>query len=328
MRHHLCNSGIKQYQLLIEYRFKNETVIIMNYNSMIYYALSFTAVVKAGGYSSAAKKIGISKAQLSRHVSALETLLNMQLLHRTSRSMTLTEQGKQFFHSCEGIEQACAEAVTNIKHDYSAMQGTLRITATIDFGIQYLPAIIHQYSTQYPNMNVMLSLSNIYENLTEQNYDLAIRIANKLSDSNLHVRTITEFKRLICASPSYFKDKDIPNHPDELKNHMCITSVNRNMSTIKPQWQFQLNKKTVNYTLDKFIEVDSLFAQLELIKHGTGIGRLPNYFIRNELKNGNLIEIFTDIEKPTSYVYLLYPDTITIPRKTRAFIDIIKNLSC
>lgn len=297
----------------------------MNYNTLIYYALSFSAVVKAHSFSNAAKKAGVSKAQLSRHVSALETMLGIQLLHRTTRSIALTEQGKQFFTACEAIEESCAEAVNDLRHDFRNMHGNLKITAPIDFGIQFLPPIIDQFSKQYPNMNVVLSLSNANENLTEQSYDLAIRIATQLPDSNLRMRTIMKFKRFICVTPTYFKSKKRPKNLFELKDHQCITSINHNTNNIYPQWQFIINKKTVNYKLEKYIQVDSLSAQIALIKLGTGIGRMPSYLIQNELKSGELIEVFPDIEKPDSFVYVLYPDTIVLPKKTRLFIDFIKN---
>lgn len=291
---------------------------------MIKYALSFVAVVKAGGFSVAAKNSGVSKAQLSRHVRRLEELLGVQLLHRTTRSSVLTQHGKQFYASCQGIEEHYNEAVNALKHDFSTLEGTLKITAPIDFGIEFLPPIIHQFTRDYPNMNVNLSLSNINEDLPGQNYDLAIRIANKLPDSNLRMRTIMEFKRLICASPNYFKNQKPPKHPVELNNYRCITSLNRNMNILKPQWQFFENKKMINYSLDRVIEVDSLLAQLELVQLGAGIGRMPDYFIRKELKTGRLIEVFSNIEKPGSYVHLLYPDVQTLPKKTQLFVDLIK----
>lgn len=293
-------------------------------NLLIYYALSFSNVVKAGGFSNAAKKSGSSKAQLSRHVSALENLLGIKLLHRTTRSMTLTEYGEQLLAACEGLEEGYFEAINDLKQDFKSLQGTLKITAPIDFGIQFLPSIIHEFSKQHPSMNVVLSLSNINENLAEQNHDVAIRIANKLPDSNLRMCTMLEFKRIICVSPHYLKNNPKPHDLNDLKNHTCITSVNRNMNIIYPQWQFQVGQKIINLKLEKFIEVDSLFAQLELIKLGTGIGRLPDYFIKNELKKGKLIELFPHTEKPTTYIYLLYPNTRILPKKTRVFIDFIK----
>jgi DNA-binding transcriptional LysR family regulator len=296
----------------------------MNHNLLIYYSLSFTAVVKAQGFSAASKKMAVSKAQLSRHVAALEELLGLQLLHRTTRSLSLTEQGKQFFTACQGIEESCVEAVNQLKQDYSKMEGTLRVTAPIDFGIQFLPPIISEFSKAYPNMNVVLSLSNENEDIVGQAFDLSIRIANRLPDSSLKMRTLLNFRRLICATPKYFENRAKPRQLEELKNYTCITSVNRNSAILFPQWLFFKNTKIINQRLEKFIEVDSLFAQHELIKRSVGIGRLPDYFIEKELRSGELIELFKTIEKPDVYVFLLYPNTPVIPKKTRAFIDFVK----
>lgn len=295
----------------------------MNYNALIYYALSFSTVVKAGGFSNAAKTSGISKAQLSRHVSALETLLDIQLLHRTTRSMTLTEQGRQFFSAYEGIEERCAAAVNQVKHDFKSMQGTIKITAPIDFGIQFLPPIIHAFSKEYPNLNIVLSFSNTYENLNDQKFDLAIRITNQLSDSDFRAKILKKFKRIICASPNYFNHKSKPTHPGELKNYHCITGINSSTDNIYPQWQFYANKKIVNYKLEKYIQVDSTFAQINLIKSGAGIGRIPDFFIQDALKSGELIELFSDLERPITYIYLLYPGAAVLPKKTQILIDYI-----
>ena len=267
----------------------------------------------------------MSKAQLSRHVSQLENLLGIQLLHRTTRSVLLTEQGRQFFLACEGIEEGYAEAIHHLNQDFHEIKGILKITAPIDFGIQFLPRVINDFSRQYPGINIRLSLSNQNENLTRQDYDLAIRIARKLPDSSLRMSLLMKFKRIICASPQYVKDHGKPKKLDELKNHVCITSTNRDINTIYPHWQFIINNKLIGCRLERFIEIDSLFAQLELIKLGTGIGRLPDYFIQRELKAGMIVELFPQIEKPDIYVYVLYPDVKVLPKKTRAFIDFIKD---
>lgn len=294
-------------------------------NYMINYSLSFVAVVKAGGFSVAAKNIGVSKAQLSRHVSRLEELLGIQLLYRTTRSVVLTEYGKQFYAACLGIEEQYHNAVNTLKHDFSALQGTLKLTAPIDFGMDFLPPIIHEFNQNYPNINVVLALSNVYEDLIEHHYDLAIRIANKLPDSSLRMRTIMKFKQLICASPEYLNNNKPPKHPRELKDHRCITALNQSRTTLKPQWQFYEKKKIRNYPLEKVMELDSLVARLKLIHLGAGIGRMPDYYIHQELKTGKLIELFSNIEKPISYVYILYPDVQVLPKKTQLFIEFVKD---
>lgn len=237
--------------------------------------------------------------------------------------MLNSEQGKQFFTAYEGIVERCDDAINMLKHDFTGMHGTVRLTAPVDWGIKYLPQITHEFSKQYPNLNIVLSFSNVYENLNESHFDFSIRIANSLPDSDLFAKTLKKFKRIICASPKLFKNKLLPQHPDELKNFHCITGVINNTENIYPQWHFRVNNKMSGYKLEKNIQVDSTYAQIELIKSGTGIGRIPEFFIKDELESGELIELFSTFETPFTYLYLLYSGKTVLPKKVLAFIDFI-----
>lgn len=291
---------------------------------MINYALSFIAVVNAAGFTQAAKRTGISKAKLSRHVKELEAKLGLQLLHRTTRTFALTEQGKQFYESCQGIEEIYDNAVESIKRDFTVMRGTLKLTAPVDFSVKFLAPVIREFCKKYPLMNISLSLTNLNENLTEGQYDLAIRVASKLPDSNLRMLTLMEFQRVICASPAFLKNNPAPKKPADLKKHLCASIMNRGMNAVKPSWAFYQGKKVVNYPLEKFIEADSYDLQKQLVESGACIGRLPAYYVSKELQSGKLIELFPTIKKPVVYAYVLYPDTILMPHKTRVFIDMLK----
>ncbi len=291
---------------------------------MIRNALSFVAVVKAGSFSIAAQRSGVSKAQLSRHVSQLEAALGIQLLYRTTRSLALTESGEEFFQACCAIEESYTEAVDNIKSDFHAMRGTLRMTAPISFGSEFFPKLVNQFTQHYPNINVILSLSSVTEDLIGTNYDLAIRVASSLPDSNLRMRTIMEFDMVLCASPQYFVNQKPPTKPEELKNYRCISSINRNREIQKIQWPFILQDKIVKHAPNSVIEIDSLRAQIELVMLGAGIGRVPKFFIEKELQTGKLIEVLPKIKQPKSYVYLLYPNRKNLPKKTQVFMDFIK----
>ncbi len=291
---------------------------------MIDHAMSFVAVVNAAGFTQAAKRTGISKAKLSRDVKDLEEKLGIQLLHRTTRAFSLTEQGKQFYESCRGIEEIYGHAIESLKRDFSAMSGTLKLTAPTDFGVKFLAPVISEFCENYPAMNVSLSLTNINENLTDGQYDLAIRIANKLPDSSLRMVTLMEFQRIVCASPAYIKNNQAPKNPKDLKHHLCSSNINRNINSVKPSWAFYEGKKIVNYSLEKYIEADSYDLQKQLAESGVCIARLPSYYITQELKSGKLIELFQKFKKPVIYAYGLYPDTLQIPHKTRVFIELIK----
>ncbi len=291
---------------------------------MIDHAMSFVAVVNAAGFTQAAKRSGISKAKLSRDVKELEGKLGIQLLHRTTRAFSMTEQGKEFYESCRGIEEIYSNSIESLKRNFSSMSGTLKITAPTDFGVKFLVPIIREFCEQYSSMNVSLSLTNINENLTEGQYDLAIRIANKLPDSSLRMLTLMQFQRIVCATPAYIKKNQAPKKPQDLKNHLCTSNINRSMNTVRPSWAFYDGKKIVNYSLEKFIEADSYDLQKQLAESSVCIARLPSYYITEELKAGILVELLQTVKKPVIYAYVLYPDTLQLPHKTRVFIELIK----
>ncbi|KTC92857.1 MULTISPECIES: LysR family transcriptional regulator [Legionella] len=291
---------------------------------VIHNALSFVAVVKAGGFSNAAKIIGISKAQLSRHVSQLETSLGIQLLYRTTRSIALTESGKEFFLNCSDIEESYNEAVDQLKQDFYALRGTLRITAPISFGSEFLPKLIYQFNQKYPNIKIILSLTSSTEDLIEKNFDLAIRVAQSLPDSNFRMRTLMTLQMVLCAAPSYLKNHITPNKLEDLENHKCITSINRDIGLSKIHWPFYKKGKIIKFAPNSITEVDSLRAQIHLILLGAGIGRVPYIFVKKEIEQGRLIHLLPAIEQPKSYVYLLFTNRKNLPKKIQIFIDFIK----
>lgn len=295
--------------------------------TVIHNALSFVAVVKAGGFSNAAKMIGISKAQLSRNVSQLEASLGIQLLYRTTRSIALTESGKAFFLNCRDIEESYNEAVDQLKQDFYALQGTLRITAPISFGSEFLPKLIYQFNQKYPNIKIVLSLTSSTEDLVEKNFDLALRVAHSLPNSNFRMRTIMSLRMVLCAAPSYFENQQIPTQFEDLEKHKCITSINRDLGLSKIHWPFYQKGKVIKFAPNSIIEVDSLRAQIHLLLLGAGIGRVPSIFVKKEMEQGRLINLLPTIEQPKSYVYLLFPNRKNLPKKLQIFIDFIKEFN-
>lgn len=269
--------------------------------------------------------MGISKAQLSRHVSKLETMLGIQLLYRTTRSLSLTESGEQFFLSCSEIEERYEEAIDHLKQDFQSLKGTIRLTAPISFGSELLPLIIHEFTQKYPNIKIVLSLTSSTEDLIEKNFDLALRVAPSLPDSTLRMRTIMLLELILCAAPAYFTGKAYPQKIEDLKEHQYITSINRSLGLSRVHWDFYQNQKVIKFTPDSKIEADSLRAQIHLISLGAGIGRVPSIFIRKELEEGTLIKVLPTIKQPQLYAYLLYSNRKSVPKKLQIFIDFIKN---
>lgn len=130
---------------------------------------------------------------------------------------------------------------------------------------------------------------------------------------------------ILCAAPAYFTQNVYPQKVEDLKDHQCITSINRSSGLSKIHWDFYQNQKIIKFTPDSKIEADSLRAQIHLISLGAGIGRVPSIFIGKELEEGTLIRVLPSIEQPKLYAYLLYSNRKNLPKKLQIFIDFIKN---
>lgn len=291
---------------------------------MIKSALIFVAVVKAGGFSKAAQLLGISKAQISRQIKQLETSLGIQLLFRTTRSLTLTESGEQLFLSCRDLEESFEEAIGSVKEDFQAIKGTLRITATISFGGIYLPKIIHAFKERYPYIKVMLKLANTVEDLVEKSFDLAFRIAPNLPDSSLRMRQIMTLEMVLIAAPAYLKRNKEPQSLDALKNLAAITSPNPTLGQSRVQWPYYRNQELHYFMPNSQIEVDGVQPQIDFALLGSGIARVPRIFVQQELAEGRLVSILPAIELQPLNVYLLYPDRKYVPKKLQVFLDFLK----
>lgn len=291
---------------------------------MIKQALSFVAVVQAGSYSAAAKNIEISKAQLSRHIVQLEEELEVSLLFRTTRTLKLTESGEAFFKSCLPIQEDYQNAINNLKQNFESIKGTLRITAPIAFGSEKLTLLLDAFAKLYPNIKVILSLSSLSENLMDDKYDIAIRIAGALPDSDLKVRKLLAFKSILCASPKMFNNKALPTSLESLEQLPCITSINRGHS-LNVYWPFLLNNKVRKIKINASMEIDNQRAQISLAKSGRGIVRVFRSFVEEDIKTAQLIEVLPEFLQPDMHAYLLYPNRKWLPKKIELFKDFILN---
>ncbi len=284
---------------------------------MIQQILSFVAVVKAHSYSAAASETGHSKALLSRHVTQLEAYINQTLLYRTTRTLSLTEAGEQFYRQALLVEESYQNAMSSIQTEVS---GKLRITSSISFGSEILPPIIASFTKRHPKVKVALSLSSLPEDLVEQRYDMSIRVAHALPDSNLRVKPLSSLEMILCAAPSYIENHSAPTIINDLIEHQCITSVNRHKELQTATWSFIQKKKTIKQKIIPHIEIDSIRAQIELVKLGRGIGRFPSMFVNSLIENGTLIPLLPKENLLPLRVFAMYPNAQFVPKKTRCFL--------
>jgi len=178
--------------------------------------------VEAGSLSAAARRLGTPLATISRKVAELETHLNTRLLNRTNRRLTLTDAGQSYVAACRRILEEVGEAERAARGEYSAPKGDLLITAPVVLGrLRVLPVVV-EFLRAYPEIDIRMMLTDGLVQLVENQVDLAVRIG-ELPDSSLVATRVGSIRRVVCASPAYFAERGMPNRPDDLAAHSCIT---------------------------------------------------------------------------------------------------------
>ena len=186
---------------------------------------AFITVVDAGSFTAAAEKLGSAKSAVSRRVSALEERLGVQLLHRTTRVLNLTETGRSFYEHGTRILADLKEAEAAVQQEHGELRGTLRFAWPLSFGVRHMCGPIATFSKQHPKVKFDLDLNDRRVDLIEDNFDLALRIG-RLTDSSLIVRRLFDVRAVVCASPHYLNVHGVPQTPDDLQDHQCLVYSN------------------------------------------------------------------------------------------------------
>ena len=279
----------------------------------------FVRVVDAGGIGLAAEQMGIAKSAVSRRLSELETRLGVTLLNRTTRSSKLTEAGENYYARSQQLINEIDE-LNNLTSDPDcALNGTLRISVPLSFGLLHLTSAIEQFTREHPELSLDINFSDKETDLIEGGYDLAFRIGD-LQDSSLKAKKISPIKLVICASPNYLSKHGTPSTPDDLKQHQLL----RYALEENNHWKL-LDKQGNTHTIPLKSAISANngdFLNIMAIS-GRGIIIQPTFIAWEALAQKQLIPILTDYEIPEINAYAVYPQTRFTSRKVRIFIDFL-----
>ena len=279
---------------------------------------AFITVVDAGSFTAAAEKLGSAKSAVSRRVSALEERLGVQLLHRTTRVLNLTETGRSFYEHGTRILADLGEAEAAVQQEHGELRGTLRFALPLSFGVRHMCGPIATFSKQHPKVNFELDLNDRRVDLIEDNFDLALRIG-RLTDSSLIARRLFDVHAVVCASPHYLNVHGVPETPDDLQDHQCL--VYSNLSDPE-KWKYEDgdgNQGTVKVKPAMFASSGDFLSNAAA--HGAGVVIQPTFIASAAIRSGNLIPVLTDYNWPISPAYAVYPPTRHLSYRVRAFID-------
>jgi DNA-binding transcriptional LysR family regulator len=275
------------------------------------------AAVEAGSLSAASRKLGMPLATVSRKVSELEAHLRTRLVNRTSRRLTLTDAGRSYVAAAKRILVDIEEAERTAAGEYVAPRGDLVIAAPIVFGRLHVLPVAIEFLKAYPEIDIRLTLADGIVNLHEGDVDLAVRIG-ELPDSSLVATRVGAIRRVVCASPAYFAERGVPENPDELTTHECITFHGL---TAPESWQFAAGKSTVSVPIRSRLTVNTAEAAIDAAIASVGVTRVLSYQVASALHVGTLALALEKFEPAPWPVSLVYPSQGLLPLKLRAFID-------
>ncbi len=278
---------------------------------------TFIAVVEAGTFTAAAKSCGISKALVSKYVSALENDLNARLLQRTTRQVTITDSGALYYQRCKTLIQDLDDLDNSLKDAQENLRGLLKISAPVSFTEIKLMPVFQQFLIDHPLIRIQLDVSDHFVNLLDEQADIAIRIG-QLEDSSLVMRKLTQIELILCASPDYLKIHGMPNHPDKLTEHTCFFDSN---SRDEKRWSFMLDGRKHTVTPKCQLEINSARAIRELLVSHQGISMLPSFVIDKDIEEGRLVPLLETFQNPPLGVYAVYQHKKHLPAKIRLLID-------
>jgi DNA-binding transcriptional LysR family regulator len=281
----------------------------------------FVSTVREGSFSAAGRRAGLSPASVSRYVGELEAQLGVQLFHRSTRHLGLTEAGKIFFQRTEqvlhGIEDAEAAALSL----QSAPRGTLRVHSRTMFGIKVLSPLIPQFQKLYPELKVELRLSERRAQLREEEFDVDFQIAAP-TDPGLMQRRLLRSERILVASPAYVARMPRLREPDDLAVHDCLTYW---MGPDDVIWKFMRKNRLREIVVPSSFGSNNGIVLCDLAVKGHGIALLDDYTVASELKSGKLVRLMSGHRVTNSTfdegIYAAFLQSAYLPEKIRVFVD-------
>ncbi|MGP5537848.1 LysR family transcriptional regulator [Psychrobacter glacincola] len=279
----------------------------------------FVRVVEAGSITKAAEQLNIAKSAVSRRLKELETRLGSQLISRTTRQSNLTQAGEQYYQKVHHILSEVDALNEETSGTPTRIEGTLKMTAPLSFGLMHLNDVIDEYANQHPELKFELDFSDRHTDLIEEGFELAIRI-RELQDSSYQAKRLALIRYALCASPEYLERMGTPKTFDDLTEHEFLQYGLSKSSTIE---LIDEQGKKHQVAVNGKIKANNGDFLREMAVKGHGIAFLPTFITYQALISGELVPILQQYQLPTSNAYAVYPKNRFLSQRCRYFIDFI-----
>jgi DNA-binding transcriptional LysR family regulator len=282
----------------------------------------FVAVVQDGGFSAAARRLGVSAPVVTRAVSELEAAMNVRLLVRTTRVVKVTEVGERYAQDCRRVLGELQDIEQAASGSHGAVRGKLVVSASVMYGRLKLNEVVLEYLKRYPDTEVECRFIDRNVNLLNEDVDVAIRIGD-LPDASFQATPLATVRRVVCASPAYLKRHGTPKQPKDLEQHTLIAALG-----VEPgsEWKFRegsgVEAATVGVPARARLATNSNDHAIVAAREGLGITRVLSYMVEAQLASGELVEVLAKYAPPDVPVQALQHQGLRASRKVRAFIDL------
>lgn len=280
---------------------------------------ALVAVVDAGSFVKAAESLGLSKAAVSRQVANLEARLGVRLLQRTTRRLSLTEEGRAFVERSRELLASLDEAEAEVTSRSVVAAGRLRVNAPFSFGIRHLAPLWGEFRRRYPQVELDVTLNDRVVDLVDEGFDLAVRIA-ALPSSTLICRRLAATRIVLCASTGYLKRAGRPRHPEELRKH---ATIGYSYSASGDEWSFGGPQGRVDVRIQPWMHSNSGETCRAVALAGQGIILQPDFLVGEDLRTGALEELMPEYMADSLGIYVVYPSRKHVSPKVRALIDFL-----
>lgn len=282
---------------------------------------AFVTVVEQMSFTRAADKLEMAKSSLSRRVNELEQRLGVQLLHRTTRKLSLTDQGQQYYQRALQILGELDEVEQLISDEQVELKGRIRMAAPLSFSNQHLSGVVSEFKTQYPGIDLNIDLNDRQIDLVEEGFDLAVRVGN-LQDSNLIARKLGTIRIVTCASPDYLQRMGVPEHPSQLSGHLGLYYTN---VPVHLTWLYEVDGKQQSFLPKNNLSANNGDFLVSVAENGLGLVYSPTFIIYRQIRSGKLIPVLEDYPSPQVGLYAVFPPGRLMPARVRALVDFLRN---
>jgi len=285
---------------------------------------TFVRVIQGGSFSEAARREGLAPSSVSRQITALESLLDVRLLHRSTRQLTLTEAGAALYQRASALFEELDEAYDAATRFNTAIRGSLRVSVPPAFGLRWISPLIPEFLRAYPELKLDIALQDRFVDLVGEGFHVAIR-AGHLNPSALIAKRLADNNRILCAGPGYLRRSGCPQTPAALADHNCLSFRYVDATA---EWRFRKDGVEQTIAIDGSLESNNGNLLLEAVENDIGIALLPHWMAADSLRAQRCRRVLADYEVTAtdfdSSIHALYESRQFLPAKVRAFLNFLE----